>query len=348
MDVGSVGFELTDRCDLACAHCLRAVVPPHAQRARDIELGLVERVVGEARKLGIPHVGLTGGEPTLHPHFLQVVDAIVGHGLSYNFVSNGLGLPELIPRWAARPERRQGLRDITVSLDGATEATHDGIRGRGTFRRTLAGIAVLRATGVPFNISMCITRTNRHQIDQMGLFAHHLGAQRLYLTHFLPNGRPHATQDLDLTTDERHQVEAVIKRLIDAMRFPIFVGEGYYTTETDHQCATVRLRTLNVDPSGHVTFCCELSNYYGEARPPETRSDWICDLARVSLEEAIALQRAAIARFRGERLEDEAAGRRGEDDKFACRYCVRHFGKPEREVVPVQKLRTRGRADLIC
>src|SRR5262245_38376097 len=146
-----LGLEITDRCDLACAHCLRDIVPPHAPRARDLDVELVRRVVAEAKELGIRWIGLTGGEPMLHPRFLDIVDIIVDSGITYHFLSNGLGLPTLIPQWLQRPARRESLRDICISMDGATEATHDTIRGKGAYRRTLAGIAVLRALGIPFS-----------------------------------------------------------------------------------------------------------------------------------------------------------------------------------------------------
>jgi MoaA/NifB/PqqE/SkfB family radical SAM enzyme len=337
MAIVCLGLELTDRCNLACAHCLRYVVPPHAQRARDLDLGLVRRLVGEARALDIPRIALTGGEPMLHPAFLEIVDAICAEGLSYHFLSNGHGLPLLLPRLFARPERRKQLGYVCVSLDGATADTHDRVRGRGSFRQTVAGIAVLRALGVPFHLLACVSRASLHEIDLLGLLAHHLGAERLYFTHYLPNGRPHATEDLDLTIEERYRAEAMIKRLMHAMRFEIGMGEGYATSVVDHTCATVDLRLVNVDPSGHVTFCCELSNFYGESRPPETRSDWVADLSQVSLAEAIRRQQAAIARFRSERIEAELCGTRGADDRFACRFCVRHFGKPERGIVPLRR-----------
>jgi MoaA/NifB/PqqE/SkfB family radical SAM enzyme len=340
MTPGCLGLEITDRCDLACSHCLREVVPPHAARARDLDVDLVSRLCSEARELGIASVAITGGEPMLHPRFLDIIDAIVEQGLRYHFLSNGLGIPALLPRFLARPARRELLRDVSISLDGASEATHDEIRGRGTFRRTLAGIAALRATRIPFSLLSTIHRKNRHEIDALGLLAHHLGATRLCFSHYLPNGRPHATRDLDLSIAERHEVEFVIKRLIDAMRFDIAMSEGYHTDRVDHECATVQGRGINVDPSGHLTFCCELSNFYGDERPPETRSDWVADLARVSLREAVAAQVGAIERFRRERLADAEAGKFTEDDYFACRYCVRHFGKPEREMVQIRRRNT--------
>ena len=334
MNTDLLGLEITDRCDLACGHCLRAIVPEHSPRARDLDFALIERLVGEARDLGIAYVGITGGEAMLHPRFLDILDVIVDAGRPYHFLTNGLGLPAFIPRWLQRPERREKLRAICVSLDGATAETHDAIRGRGTFHRTLAGIAVLRAMKIPFAVFHCVNRKNRHEIDQMGLLAHHLGAEKLFIAHFLPNGRPDATAEFDLNTAERHEVEFVIKRLIDAMRFPIYMGEGYYTDQVDHECPTVRGNILNVDPNGHLTFCCELSNFYGDRRPAEQRDDFIADLRQVSLREGLELQRARIERFRAERLADPTFG---EDDRFACRYCVRHFGKPEHEVVQIRR-----------
>ena len=81
---------------------------------------LVKDIVAQSRGLGIEYLGLTGGEPALHPRFLEILDSIVDGGLSYHFLTNGLQLPELLPQVLARPERRAGLRRICVSLEGAT------------------------------------------------------------------------------------------------------------------------------------------------------------------------------------------------------------------------------------
>jgi MoaA/NifB/PqqE/SkfB family radical SAM enzyme len=328
--VECLGLELTSRCDLACAHCLRAIVPPNSPRARDIPFDVAVRMVDEARAAGINHVGMTGGEPMIYPRFMELIDHIVDRGMTYHFLSNALGLPAFMPQFLARPERRIQLRDVCVSIDGATEATHDAIRGKGMFKRALAGLAVLKANGVPFTLLHTITRKSRHELDQLGMFAHHIGATRLFLSHFLPNGRHDATKDLDLDTRERHDVEFVVKRLIDAMRFPIAMAEGYYTPVVDHVCATVAGRSLNIDPNAHLTFCCELSNFNGDDRPPEERPDFICDMRTTSVARAIELQAQAVAEFRARRL--AAQGAQTEDDRFACRYCVKHFGKPEKPV----------------
>src|SRR5258706_767002 len=131
MAIECLGLELTNRCDLACGHCLRAIVAPNSPRAVDIPLALAKKMISEARPAGISHVGMTGGEPMLHPHFLDIIDHIVDEGLTYHFLSNGLGLPRFIPKFLTRPERRTQLREVCVSIDGASERTHDTIRGKG-------------------------------------------------------------------------------------------------------------------------------------------------------------------------------------------------------------------------
>jgi len=337
MAIECLGLELTNRCDLACGHCLRAIVAPNSPRAVDIPFDLVRKMVSEARAAGIAHVGMTGGEPMLHPHFLEIIDHIVDEGMTYHFLSNGLGLPRFIPRWLERPERRAALRDVCVSIDGANERTHDAIRGTGSFKRSLAGLAVLRALGIPFVLLHTITRHSKDEIDHLGLMASHLGARQLIVSHFLPNGRPGATTDLDLTIAERHQVELVVKRLMAALRLPVLMAEGYYTTEVDHVCATVDRRALNIDPHGHLTFCCELSNFYGDGAAPQERRDFVVDMRRVTISQAIEAMGLKIDEFRSMRLAEDAAGSRTEDDKFACRYCVRHFGKPSTQVVQIRR-----------
>ena len=77
MSASWLAFHVTDRCQLNCKHCLR---DPDKQ-AHDIDVGIVEKILDDAKRLyRTHHVGLTGGEPTLHPRFMDLVDAIVARG----------------------------------------------------------------------------------------------------------------------------------------------------------------------------------------------------------------------------------------------------------------------------
>ena len=78
-------MELTDRCNLRCRHCFQQ---RHAGSG-DLSLAIIERVLRDATACGVNHVSFTGGEPTLHRHFVRILDRCVEANCSFSFVSNG-------------------------------------------------------------------------------------------------------------------------------------------------------------------------------------------------------------------------------------------------------------------
>jgi MoaA/NifB/PqqE/SkfB family radical SAM enzyme len=76
MNVQQIAFHLTGRCQLDCKHWL----PDPGQKPLDLALDVIVQILDQARAIyGIEHVSLTGGEPTLHPQFVEVIDAIAAH-----------------------------------------------------------------------------------------------------------------------------------------------------------------------------------------------------------------------------------------------------------------------------
>jgi len=118
-------FEITDRCDLRCPACLvegRTAGDVTLAQARSILDGLV------AREGRINMLTLSGGEPTAHPEFLEIVDAAMRPEVGVVSVStNGLAL-------AADDDLIKGLRDrgvvISLQFDGVKPETYAALRGR--------------------------------------------------------------------------------------------------------------------------------------------------------------------------------------------------------------------------
>ena len=204
------------------------MVPPNSSRARDLDFQLVKKIVAEAPPLGIEYIGLTGGEPMLHPRFLDILDAIVDGGLGYHFLSNGLrpARPDASAAWPdPSGERACGASASSGRLyrghprSDPWQGNLPGYAGRD--RRSEGHGDPVHAAGHGEQDQPPRDRTD-------GLFAHNLGATALYYTHFFPTAVPHATEDMDLTIAERHEAEAIIRRLTGALRLPITMGEGYY------------------------------------------------------------------------------------------------------------------------
>src|ERR1700730_5701964 len=82
--------ELTNICNLHCSYCLRDENALYHNPANFLPVDLLTRVARDARDLmGIEQVMFTGGEPTLHPHFGDILSAVAALDLKCSFVTNG-------------------------------------------------------------------------------------------------------------------------------------------------------------------------------------------------------------------------------------------------------------------
>ena len=66
-------LQITERCNLRCKHCFVSSVCS----GRDMDLDLImTKVVPEFVKNNISKVTITGGEPFVYPHLIEVVEAL--------------------------------------------------------------------------------------------------------------------------------------------------------------------------------------------------------------------------------------------------------------------------------
>ena len=99
-------------------------------RKADLTLAEIDALFAELAALGTFRIGLTGGEPLLRTDLFAIVDAALAHGLHPCLTTTGLLIDERVAALARRADDGLGQ---SVSLDGATAATNDAIRGAGTF-----------------------------------------------------------------------------------------------------------------------------------------------------------------------------------------------------------------------
>lgn len=172
---GLVIFHLTDRCDNRCSFCM--VSAPGGRRP-DLPLAYVREVVA-AQKPGA-RVDLFGGEPTLHPDFIDIVRVVVEHGHTVSVASNGHAF--------ARPGFAERLVEITgrgrvyvrTSLYGLGAAEHDAATAhRGSFDRMTAGLRNLVAAGARTQVNIVLTKRALADLEAMVDLVVQLGADRI-------------------------------------------------------------------------------------------------------------------------------------------------------------------------
>jgi mycofactocin radical SAM maturase len=145
-------WELTYGCNLACIHCLSS---SGRRDPRELSTAEAKAVIDELRAMQVFYVNIGGGEPTIRSDFYELVDYAVGNGVGVKFSTNGSTItPERAERLAATD-----YLDVQISIDGATAATNDALRGEGSFamaRRAMEHLAAARIG--PFKLSVVHTR----------------------------------------------------------------------------------------------------------------------------------------------------------------------------------------------
>jgi MoaA/NifB/PqqE/SkfB family radical SAM enzyme len=181
----AVHLELTDRCDQGCVHCFADVADAErSDTGLQLTLEELDRLFGDLAALGAYRLGVTGGEPLMRPDLLEVLDNALTHGLVPCVTTNGLLLDEPLAReLGARP-----LAWLNVSLEGATAAAHDRVRGAGTFARVLANLRLLRAHA-RFTLAFTVTRQSARQVEACAQLAREVGAAAAVFRPLYPVGR---------------------------------------------------------------------------------------------------------------------------------------------------------------
>jgi radical SAM protein with 4Fe4S-binding SPASM domain len=200
-----VVWNFTNACNLKCVHCYQNAGPIPGPG----ELTSEERleVIRQVDEMGIPLVALSGGEPTIHPDFLHVVEEGARRGIYMAVATNGIRFAD---EEFAKRAIEAGLRYVEVSLDSTKPEEHDGFRGvKGAWELAVKGIRnVVKYGGgrVSVGIAATVTKLNKDCIEDMVRLGEELGVNRVVFFNFIPTGRGKEAMELDLTPEEREDV----------------------------------------------------------------------------------------------------------------------------------------------
>ena len=193
-------WNFTNLCNFRCKHCYQT-----AGRPLPDELSLEEKleVVAQLDKAGVAAVALSGGEPTIHPHFLPVIREISRRGMYPAVATNGWVFADKEKLLEAK---RAGLRYVEVSVDSANPRKHDEFRGvEGAWERAIKALQNAAELGISHALAMTVTRFNYEDAPEVIDLADELGLQRIVFFNFIPVGRGKEIVKYDLTPEQREE-----------------------------------------------------------------------------------------------------------------------------------------------
>lgn len=125
-------FEITEACNLTCPACFAGEAHVKHRSLADVEA--MARAIVEAEGGRADVVMLSGGEPTIHPQFLEIADMLADHPIRYLIVNtNGVRIAR-DPGLAAAIAARDML--VYLQFDGFASSTYETLRGDGALLET--------------------------------------------------------------------------------------------------------------------------------------------------------------------------------------------------------------------
>ncbi|MBN1540135.1 MAG: radical SAM protein [Candidatus Thermoplasmatota archaeon] len=151
-------WETTLKCNLRCTHCGSA-----AGDARINELSTKEcfTVIEQLSELGCQDVSLMGGEPLVRKDWKALGGAVKDLGMDLCMVTNGILVPDNIDALEALKPKVVG-----VSIDGLKD-THESIRGKGTFDRTMKAVDLLIDRNIQTTLITTVSKTNFNDLPPL-------------------------------------------------------------------------------------------------------------------------------------------------------------------------------------
>jgi SynChlorMet cassette radical SAM/SPASM protein ScmF len=184
----SLYMYISGSCNLACRHCwITPTHQPGGNSRKQIRLEYVRKAIREARPLGLQTVKLTGGEPTLHTEFRELVSILDDEGLAISIETNGTLIDHALAKFM---KQREHISFISVSLDGVDAETHEDLRGvRGSFEQAITGIRNLVKHGFRPQLICTLHQGNVSQVGAVIKLAGDLGCGSVKFNHVQQVGR---------------------------------------------------------------------------------------------------------------------------------------------------------------
>lgn len=216
-------WEVTQACELACDHC-RADATPDRHPA---ELSTAEgkALLDDARRFGDGQlVVLSGGDPLAREDTVEFVEYGTDIGLRMTVTPSGT---QSLSTEAVDALADAGVKQLAVSVDGASPGSHDSFRGEtGSFEQTLRAARDAREAGVPLQVNTTVCSQTVDDLPAIRDLVRDLGAVLWSVFFLVPVGRGRA---LDPVSPSR--AERVMAFLDDVRRDEDF---GVKTTEAPH------------------------------------------------------------------------------------------------------------------
>lgn len=243
MPLCEIHWEVTNKCNLRCKHCLPMSGPP---RPGELTTKEAMTALETFHAAGASKVFFTGGEPFSRKDFPVLLERTVALGMRASVITNATYLRGEI----FGTLKRLGVQ-LGVSLDGTDEATNDAIRGEGSFRQVIEALERCRDEGISTTLYVTVTAANVGQLEAFARLAKEWSCLGIHFNEVTIAGRAaNFSDELALSEEQKRCLpESVAQATRDVF--------GEELSATDDRC-WVDAEALYMTADGNLYVCSEV------------------------------------------------------------------------------------------
>ncbi len=216
---------VTNRCNLACKHCL---VRGGENVKEELSIGELKGIIEEALLLGLKRVFFTGGEPFLRSDIFELIELVTRKlNLELVILTNGTLLNlETIEKLAGYPKLA-----VQVSIEGPEAGINDEIRGKKSYRKALRALDLLVELEIRTIVTSTATKDNISRIPALSDLLYEKGVRTHHILWLHNRGRARQNRvsvdssDIYLLMEQLNRKEIKIDNW-EGFRDRIYGGRG--------------------------------------------------------------------------------------------------------------------------
>ena len=255
--LSEISIEILQRCPNRCIYCSSHSNP---QATHIIPFEIIKNVIDDAKSLGCKTVCLSGGEPFLHPHILNIISYIAKLQLTCYVYTSGIYMKDEV--YSSLPneyiEAIRGMVDkVIFNVEADSSTLYDKIMGTdvGGFDMMKKSINDCVSSGLVVETHVVPMQVNLKHLKSIFEMCYQLGVSKVSILRLVLQGR--ALENLSLvklTGEDSWEVTKLIKALKEAYKGKVRIGLPYSDSNCRIYCKAASDK-INVRYDGNVYPC---------------------------------------------------------------------------------------------
>lgn len=190
-----VAWLTTNRnCNNNCSWCYaKNTLSSKAQ----MSLEKAKYAVDELKKRGVKKISLIGGEPTIYPHFFELIQYISEQGVKVTVASNGRKFSDIK---FAQKIKDAGVYGVDISIKATSEEEYYANTHAHGLNEMVQGYHNLKEVGVPVSTSYVVVDDDKERFNNFVKFLESEGIESVFIQFVKPAlslGEPDKIMPLD-------------------------------------------------------------------------------------------------------------------------------------------------------